>query len=45
LHAEGQRFESVILHTPPYPLKGRDIMQKPLQGFGAKFFDILEEVN
>jgi hypothetical protein len=50
LHAEGQRFESVILHTKP---KGESEKQEAMKSFQLwtfsfalkKFFDILEEVK
>jgi len=41
----GQRFESVILHHALRFLKGIGYNAKAPLGVGAKFFDILEEVN
>ena len=45
MHAGGQRFDSVILHHTPHPLKGEDVTKAPLGVWGEKFFDILEEVK
>ena len=44
MHAGGQRFDSVILHSTLPPFR-RDVTKAPLGVWGKKFFDILEEVK